>query len=118
MSEPTIDEMLAFLNNLDGEVRDGVAFDIHRLEFITLTAAIRAILEQHRDGLCFSKMKWQDEDLRKAVQESRVECIRAFVERVMVRLSGAYGSVPDPKLGELLMGAIRDEVDEMEKGAK
>jgi hypothetical protein len=47
-----------------------------------------------------------------------LEAVRAFVERVMIRLSEKFGSVPDPKLGELLMGAIRDEVDAMEKKLK
>jgi hypothetical protein len=103
MSEPTIDEMLAFLNNLDGEVRDGVAFDIHRLEFITLTAAIRAILEQHRD----SSM----DAIRAVISEERgrdLLVIRAFVERVNERYLawgdvGAYGD------------CVRDELAEMEK---
>jgi hypothetical protein len=47
-----------------------------------------------------------------------LEAIRAFVERVMTRLSGEYGSAADPKLGELLMAAIRDEVAAMEAEVK
>jgi len=94
MSEPTIDEMLAWLDMvwIDGDA--------------TTVKAIRAILEHHRlsadvQALFFSK-------------RMELEAIRAFVERVMGKVSAQYGRVKDPQFGEILMSAIRDEVIVME----
>jgi hypothetical protein len=100
MSEPTIDELIAWVDGL-------------RPARIREVTAIRAILEirRHQKPVDFS-------EIQRLEKESDLEAIRAFVERVMVRLSGEYGSAADPKLGELLMGAIRDEVAAMEAEVK
>jgi hypothetical protein len=80
MSEPTIDEMIDYL--------DSTAIICDDNEYDRL-AAIRAILEQHR------KLggEWKAE-----IRRIELEAIRAFVERVTHRLCR---SCEDQVLGEL-----------------
>jgi hypothetical protein len=89
MSEPTIDEMLDWLDQWEG--------DNGRV------AAIRAILEQHRDGSM--------DAIRAVISEERgrdLLIIRAFVERIDKRLESmpSYATADD---------AIREELAAMEK---
>ena len=75
MNEPTIDEMLEWLDKLHKFSRQ------FSLEDIAIKMAIRAILEQHRhqvvqSGLIFSKPY---------IRQRELEAIRAFVERVEKR---------------------------------
>ena len=104
MSEPTIDEMLVELD---------IAKDLlhqHGMEFDSFYA-IRAILEQVRasEYLTETITEWLV-----VKRQLELEAIRAFVERVMGKVSAQYGRVKDPQFGEILMSAIRDEVIVME----
>ena len=114
MSEPTIDEMLQFLEAAHSRmIASDLYVDSHYDGSMARTvAAIRAILELQRASES-EVTEWLG-----VKRQFEIEIIRAFVERVMVRLSGAYESESDPRLGELMMGAIRDEVDAMEKQAE
>ena len=83
MPEPTIDEMLALLD----EIPYGYfGNDVAKLD------AIRAILEQHRDAGI----------LNMAVSEfTKIEAIRAFVERVEKRPLSAASDFQDGVYDEL-----------------
>jgi hypothetical protein len=90
MSEPTIDEMLDWLDQWEG--------DNGRV------AAIRAILEQHRD----SSM----DAIRAVISEERgrdLLVIRAFVERVEKRV------MESPAGSDLWVHGLYDELAAMEK---
>jgi hypothetical protein len=97
MSEPTIGEMLDFLSGLG------------RIDVVQTPNGAELRYNMVSGG--FGSV----DNPRKRIE---IAIIRAFVERVMARLSGEYGSVSDPKLGELLMAAIRDEVAAMEAEVK
>ena len=96
MTEPTIDEMLAYLNRHTGEY----GWDQVR-------AAIIAILEQHRYPAC-APMEVGHE----------LAAIRAFVERVEKRLPDYdTGRTADAML-KAYRRAVYDELEAMEEGAK
>jgi len=105
MSEPTIDEMIAWVEHQAW------------VDHSDMLEAICSILKEQRDLMALGYV-FHSTGAVIIPKEPSMQIIRSFVERVMVRLSGKYGSMSDPRLGELLMGAIRDEVDAMEKELK
>jgi len=103
MSEPTIEEMLFWLATSFQEMSAKKQLDgVHNWE------AIRAILEQHR---ALEKHYQQLERVDSLMKESRIETIRAFVERVEKRVYG------DPYLFERgrWQQGMQDELAAMEK---
>jgi hypothetical protein len=94
MHEPTIDEMLEYLRRAGNE-------HYHAYENDILLAAIRAILELHRDP----KMFFASEE---GAMRIGLECIRAFVERVSTRFSKGDIACFSAMLDEL--AALESEV--------
>ena len=89
MNEPTIDEMLAYLEDTAPRVEDGPD------DWIREFNAICAILEQHRE-----------------LPVGQIECriIRSFVERVEKR-----ARVFNSDVAFAIWGALQDELAAMEK---
>ena len=102
MSEPTIDEMLAWLDRFDW-----TGWNIPK--------AIRAILEQHRDLQAYVERVeklWDEHDQRE------LEAIRAFVERVEQQVESYSPPEAARRWLRLYSEAFKDELAKMEREAQ
>jgi methionyl-tRNA synthetase len=105
MSEPTIDEMLEWLDAVvtvsqhPSRQGDWVLTDASKKANESMSKAIRAILEQHRTAM----LEWK--------RPTELEMIRAFVERVEKRIDNA---LPFTEFADLM----RDELAAMEAEVK
>lgn len=98
-ANPTIDDMLAWLDRFD--YTGG-----------TIPEAIRAILEQHRDPLAFLKRNRRSPVFFAIARQAELEAIRAFVTRVGAKYTVEHPTVIVPEF----MRPWWDELDAMEKG--
>lgn len=102
MPEPTIDEMLEWVDFVAGETYEGVPDEAR---------AIRAILEQQRNPV--GMMSQREMDMHK--REVELAAIRAFVDRVEKRLPEyTTGREADSWL-RAYRQAVYDELKAMEK---
>jgi len=112
MSEPTIDEMLAIV--------DSAIFNCTPDDAVRLRAAIRAILEQHRDDDIIQRIA--SIEIEKECERQKLEAIRAFVERVRKRVHNKYPDalsfVTQSGWEVALVESLLDELAAMESEVK
>jgi G3E family GTPase len=108
MTEPTIDEMLAFVDSCifnprpAKDINDAMRHD----EAAEIREAIRAILEQHRES--------EVDRFKAIVRLEEAAIIRAFVERVEKRIEQKYASWTGDH-SQTAIEAMHDELAAMEK---
>ena len=113
MTEPTIDQMLQFLDAAHSHlIASDSEFWVDQHYDGTLdrtVAAIRAILEQHREEIPYARM---------SIRRAEIVTIRAFVERVRWRVDETWRNaalVDQAMYTHAYVMAVEDELAAMEK---